>query len=287
VYTTSTGERVVVYISTSYAADDSVGRRWADYFASLAHGAELGLLRAYVAPLDEVQELCGAQALGCYGDSELVMLGDSSGGIPPASIAAHEYGHHIAANRDNSPWPALDWGTKRWASYLNICGRERSGNVFPGDEGLMYELNPGEGFAEAYRVLAETGGSGVGYVWPIVDETFRPDARALELIREDVLHPWAAPAPAKFNTRFHGKDRTWTTTIATPLDGALRVELTVPNGGVDDAVLSGGASRPVAAAWIGPGRKSLTYQVCGARSVRLRVTRGTAVARFTLRVSVP
>jgi hypothetical protein len=286
-YTTSTGERVVVYVSTSYGAEEAVGRRWADYFASLVHGSELGQLRAYVAPLDEVEELCGAHALGCYGGSELVTIGDSSGGFPPASVAAHEYGHHVAANRNNAPWPAIDWGTKRWASYANICGRQSTGGVFPGDEGPMYELNPGEAFAESYRVLAETGGTALGYEWPIVDDSFRPDARALELVRDDVLHPWAATAPASIKARFHGKNRTWTKTIATPLDGALRIELTVPDGGVDDAVLSGGTSSPVTAAWVGPGRKSLTYQVCGARSVRLRVTRGGAVSRFTLRVAVP
>src|SRR5262245_4481080 len=38
-YTTSTGERVVVYVSASYAADDSIARRWAAYFASLVHGS--------------------------------------------------------------------------------------------------------------------------------------------------------------------------------------------------------------------------------------------------------
>jgi hypothetical protein len=286
-YTTSSGERVVVYVSTAYGADESVGRRWADYFASLPHGSELGGLRAYVAPLDDVAELCGAYALGCYGDSELVTIGDSSAGTPPASVAAHEYGHHVAANRDNAPWPALDWGTKRWATYANICGRERAADVFPGNEGPMYELNPGEAFAESYRVLVETGGTALGYAWPIVDDSFRPDARALELVREDVLHPWAAPSPTRIQARFHGKSRAWATTIATPLDGALRIELTVPNGGVDDAVLSSGTSRPVTAVWDAPGRKSLTYRVCGARSVKLRVTRGGAVARFALRVAAP
>ena len=35
---------------------------------------------------------------------------------PPTCIA-HEYGHHIAAFRDNPPFDALDYGPKYWASY--------------------------------------------------------------------------------------------------------------------------------------------------------------------------
>lgn len=288
-YTTSTGETVVVYVSPSYGADASLGRKWADYFASLAHGSELPLLRAFVAPLDEVEELCDAEALGCYGGSRLVMVGDSSAGVPPAAVAAHEYGHHVAANRLNTPWLALDWGTKRWATYMDICRRVRAGTAYPGDEGNAYSLNPGEGFAESYRVLAETGGTALGYDWPIVDNSFRPDAQALELIREDVLHPWAETPARTIRSKFPGRSRTWTLTVATPLDGDLRVRLTVPDGGVDDVTLlaGDGKTRLATAVWDAPSTKSLTYQVCGARSLTLRVTRGTAISRFTLRVTAP
>jgi hypothetical protein len=288
-YTTSTGEAVVVYVSTSYPADASVGRRWADYFASLDHGAELHLLRAYVAPLDEVEEMCGGEALGCYGGSRLVMVGDSSAGIPPASVAAHEYGHHIAANRNNAPWLALDWGTKRWATYTSICKRVRAGTAYPGDEDSAYTLNPGEGFAESYRVLIETGGTALGYDWPIVADAFRPDAHALERIRDDVLHPWFEAPPRTIRGKFPGRNRTWTTKVATPLDGDLRVRLTVPDGGVDELTLlaGDGKTRLATAVWDAPGTKSLKYQACGDRSLTLRVTRGGSASRFTLRVTVP
>jgi hypothetical protein len=58
------------------------------------------------------------EALGCYGGQTLVVVGESMDGIAPSSIATHEYGHHVAANRSNAPWPAIDWGTKRWASQV-------------------------------------------------------------------------------------------------------------------------------------------------------------------------
>ena len=37
--------------------------------------------------------------------------------------------------------------------------------AFPGNEGANYSLNPGEAFAESYRVLVETNGTAVGYDW--------------------------------------------------------------------------------------------------------------------------
>jgi hypothetical protein len=39
--------------------------------------------------------------------------------------------------------------------------------------------------------------------------------------------------------------------------------------------------------WTSSGGKSAEYQVCGARSVRVRVTRSGAAARFTLQVQTP
>ena len=46
---------------------------------------------------------------------------------------------------DNGMWPnerplarAGFWGTKRWASAMNICSRVASGTAFPGDEGFNW-----------------------------------------------------------------------------------------------------------------------------------------------------
>ena len=52
---------------------------------------------------------------------------------------------------------SVDYGTKRWASYENVCARKiAAGVLFPGAEDVApYMLNPGEAFAETYRVLNE------------------------------------------------------------------------------------------------------------------------------------
>ena len=289
-YPVPDGQHVSIYISTSYPQADAVAQQWADFFGRLPHGQELSLAKVYIAPLDEVSELCYSdEALGCYGGQTIVTVGDSTAGISPTSIAAHEYGHHIAANRSDAPWNALDWGTKRWATTMGICTRVGAGTAFPGDEGPSYTLNPGEGFAESYRVLVETNGTAVGYEWPIVDPSFRPTPASLAAIREDVLQPWVGPATKTIRGKFLRGRRTWSTQVATLLDGDLRVRLTVPGGGADDVTLLTGDGRTVLAtgSWASTGGKSAEYRVCGARSLRVRVTRGGAAARFTLQVQSP
>src|SRR5207249_3734012 len=83
--------------------------------------------------------------------------------------------------RINPPWRALTWGTKRWASYMNVCAKTVSGQLHPGNEGNAYQLNPGEAFAEAYRVLNEQREGIASPEWDLVDPSLRPDATALQL----------------------------------------------------------------------------------------------------------
>jgi hypothetical protein len=285
----ASGPGLKVAISLAYASDPGALQRWTDFFTSLLHGPELDLLDAYIAPLPEVEEICGGEALGCYGSNHLVVMGEASFGISAETVARHEYGHHVAANRLNPPWPAADWGTKRWASAAGVCGRVAAGTAFPGDEDMNYELNPGEAFAESYRVLVETNGTAAGYDWPILDESFRPTAETLAAVREDVLHPWAGPTERTIQAKFLRRSRTWTTTVTTPLDGDLRVQVTNPGGGADGVALLSGDGQTVLAngAWSTSGGKSIEYRVCGGRSLKVRVTRGGAAVRFTLRVQAP
>jgi len=200
-------------------------------------------------------------------------------------VAAHEYGHHVAANRLNPPWVALDWGTKRWASYEGVCTRVAAKTAFPGDEGLNYSLNPGEAFAETFRVAFETGGTGVGFTWPIVDASFRPDTQALAAVREDTLQPWVGATSTTIRGRFTKGRPTWSTTLATPLDGDLRVDV----ASAADLTLRSVDGRRILArgSWNGTGGKSATYRVCGARSLQVRLKRNGAAARFTLRMTIP
>ena len=281
-YTAASGESVRVFVSPAYGADSDVGQHWADFFASLVHGSELGLLTAYIAPLDEVQEMCGGgEVLGCYWGQKLVAVGDAVDGLDARSIATHEYGHHVAWNRVNAPWVAEDRGTKRWASAMNICARVQTGTAFPGDEGSAYTLNPGEAFAESYRVLNETQ-AGLPFTWPIVDPSFRPDANALQALREDVVHPWTAPTTKTVRARFARGRHTWTLKLATPLDGELSVRLA--QGSDDLSLLADGRTVLARGSWTSTGGKSLKYVICGQRSLLLRVTGG---GRFALEVTQP
>jgi hypothetical protein len=275
-----------IRVSPAYADSDAVAERWAAFFASLVHGSELQLLNAYVAPLDEVRTLCGgSDVLGCYWANRMVIPDQVSSGIAVTSIATHEYGHHIAFNRLNSPWIAVDWGTKRWATYEHVCERAARGTAYPGDEDFNYPLNPGEAFAETYRVLNEST-AGLPLTWPIVDPSFRPDAAALDAARRDVLDPWPEASATTRRVQFAKAARSWTTQMATPLDGRISVQV---SPGSDDVTLSiAGAGAPLArGSWTSTGAKALDYTVCGQRTFVLRVTRHSPARRFTVRLSVP
>src|SRR5215218_3106796 len=80
-YTANTGEPVHVEVSNAYPQDPALPQRWADYLASLIHGSELASLTAYLAPFDEVQSICGDDALACYSSQAqtLVVPGEDPG----------------------------------------------------------------------------------------------------------------------------------------------------------------------------------------------------------------
>jgi hypothetical protein len=286
-YTTQTGDRVTVFVSTTYESPDGVGLRWANFLSSLVHGSELALVRAYIAPIPEVEAFCETRAYGCYGANTLVAMGDALDGVSAEEVVRHEYGHHVAANRQNPPWAAIDWGTKRWASEAGICSRAAGGTAFPGDEGLRYTLNPGEAFAEAYRVLNEVRGGATTFAWELADASFRPDEAELEAVEADVLRPWSQSSPQQIVARFPGRARTWTRVISTPLDGDLEITLRMPLGaGHNLELLAPRGGVLVRGAWSGSGTRTVRYRVCGERAVRVRVGRAGA-PRFRLQVRVP
>jgi len=285
--TARTGEQVTVFTSDSYANGVNDPQQWADFIAGLIHGSELGLLTAYIATPAEVASLCyGDDVIGCYSADKLVAIGDAVGGVSPQEVVRHEYGHHVAANRDNAPWASIDWGTKRWASQENICSRATGGNVFPGDEGANYTLNPGEAFAETYRVLNDVGGSGAAFDWSLVDSSFLPNAAELQAVEQDVLQPWSAPT----TTVVRGAvGNAWTMALSLPLDGTLSVDLSYPAGARDDVVLTGASGKRVLArgAPSGASSEKLTYMICGERTARLKVMSRSGPGRFELRITKP
>ncbi|MFL5919389.1 MAG: hypothetical protein ACJ74L_06370 [Gaiellaceae bacterium] len=286
-YTTRSGERVTIYASASYAVDEAANQRWADFLGGLMHGSELARVTVYLATPPEANRLCSGAAdlvhdvLGCYGSGTIVAPGEDTPRVSAESVLTHEYGHHVAANRSNAPWRALDWGAKRWATAMNICALSKAHVVFPGDESLLYRLNPGEGFAETYRGVSERKeGQHVG-PWGVLDTVLYPGADAPPALAADVLDPWTGNRTESYRGRFnaHGPSvRRFR--FLSRLDGTFAASAT-SQADVRIAILN----------WhtvVARGRASAHTTICGglrARTVKVIRTRGNG--SFTLTVSLP
>jgi hypothetical protein len=293
VYTTSTGESVRVFSAPAYATDASFNQRWADFVASIPHGSEISTVTIYLAPLAQVGTVCGSHTLGCYSpeDSVIFTSGDDVTDRATAqSILAHEYGHHIANSRRNAPWSAEDYGTKRWATYEDVCRKAHDEQLYPGDEADHYRLNSGEVFAESYRVLVEQKLGLPSSPWLAVAPSLQPDATALELLAQDISDPWTAPTA----TTRAGSFRPYTGDARTigfkaPLDGVATLQLRAPAGSAYDLRLFDPSGRRLLAATKAGARttKTIRYLVCGEHSFELRVVRTRGFGPFTLQISKP
>jgi hypothetical protein len=286
-YPTSTGETVRVTVSDRYPVDETMARGWAEYLASLLHGAELARVTLFLAPYSEVQSLCGFDALACYsGQRELIVAPreDFPEGPTARAIIAHEYGHHIARNRLNPPWNSTSYGTKRWASRIGVCARTGAGTLFPGGQGSRYRLDPGEAFAEGYRLLNELRAGRPETAWEIVDASLRPDASTLAALERDVVDPWIKPTAERGSGSFAARGRaTRSFRLATPLDGTVRIALSAPAKMRLRLSLYDTSRKTTVAT----GGRRLQAVICGHRSLAIRVTRQTGAGRFSLSISRP
>jgi hypothetical protein len=238
---------------------------WRALLEGLVHGPEFSSVTLAVTSAARASAQCGGGE-SCYDPDSSTIIASRTppAGYTVAEMVAHEYGHHVAANRRNAPWSAFDWGTKRWASYEGVCQGVAAGQLFPGDQGAHYAADPGEAFADAYRIL--NGGRGAS---PF-DRRLAPDARALALQRQDVLHPWRGPrtlrrsgaAPARLS-------------IATPLDGTFTARAAARSIQILD---------PETGRVLASGRSQVRARVCGQERVTVIVSgRG----RFGLRMARP
>jgi hypothetical protein len=288
--TATTGETVTVYVSAALALGLGTPQTWADFFAGLVHGPEISTLTAYIATFPEMQEICGEYALGCYSSNRMVSMGETMFGVPAAEVVRHEYGHHIALHRLNPPWQPISWGPKNWASAENVCRRAQEGSAYPGDEGDQYALNPGEAWAETYRLMTDRKAGLTDSTWQIVDSSFYPDEAVLQAAEQDVLQPWSSQQTTAYRTRFTRQGRRlWTIPLSTPLDGMLEVTVTLPKNGLHDVVLLDGDRRTVLAKglWASGTVKRITTTICGQRSIVLRITQKGAFGRVSVVASTP
>ncbi len=288
-YRVSTGESVTVYASNSYPMDAALGQRWADFLATLVHGSEISTVTVLLATPEQISRTCGADAVACYSarGTQLYAPGEDPGSdLSVEAVIAHEYGHHVAANRSNAPWLALDWGPKRWASAMQVCVKARRGDLVPGAEDpVQYTENPGEGWAETYRVLNEQKAGRAETPWQIVSQALYPTAAALTAAEQDVTAPWAAGTTTTQTAVLTRTKKTRTFSVATQLDGTLRMTLRAAAGmrlSVDVFAASTRAAHFAATRAV-----SRSFTVCGARSYRFRVTDLAGPGTISLKVAKP
>jgi len=286
---TSTGETVNVLVSDSFAPDAVTPEGWAEFLAKLVHGPELSSLTTYIAPLTEITQLCGTGALGCYRQNRSVALGETlPDGTTPEEVVRHEYGHHIALYRSNAPWQAIDWGPKNWASAADICARVQRNEAYPGNEDDHYAQNPGEAWAEVYRLMDERKAGITTATWPIIAPSLYPSDTALAAAEKDVVQPWTAGTQRVYRKSV-AKGKVWWIPLSTPLDGSLAVTARLPRGGEGRVELMA-ANRTTMlkrGAAAGAGVRRIRTTVCGQRSLFVRVTQRGKPGLVTVVAATP
>jgi hypothetical protein len=278
IYTTPSGAHVRVLLSSSFTPDPSTAQSYADFVDGLLHRSEINRVTIYVMRIAEIPNECGNRAVACYDSrSETIFTpgeNPSDGSYTIEDVLTHEYGHHVANNRSDAPWSALVHGTKRWSSHLNVCHYERLGLL-----GGEYATDPGEGFAEAYRVT--NGGLWQGLVVSLFD----PNPATRKLVRRDVLHPWRHRTTTRYLESVRDQ-RSTGRTFKTPLDGRLRITARGPRrSGIGLYLRLHG--RTVRRS-IRPGAKQrLSYLICGQRRLRFALHGRRGGGRVRVRVTRP
>lgn len=277
--TETNDETVRVVLSSVYGQDGDLRQQYAALFTNLPHGSELSRVTVYVAPESEVRRFCVRHVTGCYDptDRRIYLAHTSASRSFLQQIAAHEYGHHIANSRDNTPWhysanSAFDYGPKRWATYQRVCERVAAGTAFPGG---AWDRDPSEAFAEAYRLFANVALGRPDYLPFQADRSFLPNQEALEAIQADVFDPWK-PSRIVWRVVVPGKTLV-KRQLALPLDGTLSV--TAQGAPKRTTVyIYGRAVRALAA-----GGATARATVCGLRSVSIGIR---TPARASVRLAI-
>jgi hypothetical protein len=284
--TVATGETLSIHLSQRLYAqtDTAAAQQWADLLARLVHGSELTSLEAYFLTAGEISNVCGREALACYGGDRLFAPAtDPSMDLSAEAVATHEYGHHVAYHRRNDPWSAVNYGPKRWATYEEVCPKTRAGRLWPGAEDQEhYDRNPGEAWAETYRVLNERKQGLVEAPWQIVTGSLYPNSAALTAAELDVTTPWKPSVSTRLSGSLTKKSRARSFTVATPLDGRLGLSVRPARGervGLD--VYAPSAKRLAHAG------TNTSVTICGQRAVKVRVRRLSGAGAFRLSVAKP
>jgi len=282
------GMMIKIAFSPSYKPDAAKAQSWADFIGSLPQHGDASSLTAYFVPLREMQQLCGDGADACYDPNEMVLVlltAPPPDGAAPEELIAHEFGHHIANNRDNAPWSADSWGPKRWATYEGICQGIANGTFFTDGADAHYEVDPSEGWAETYRAAAgQTPAE-----WPIVSDLFKHGEPAFRVALSDATSPWAGNSVQRTSGRFYrGRSKSQRVRIAVPLDGRVSVAVAAGRGmDIDLGLYDGSYSRPLASSARYGRKDGVAANVCGQRTAYVRLTLAKGSGSFKLTTSTP
>jgi hypothetical protein len=169
---------------------------------------------------------------------------------------------------------------------MQVCAKAKSGVLVPGAEDpVQYTENPGEGWAETYRVLNERKVGRAETPWDIVSDAMYPTAADLTAAEQDVTNPWMHGTVTTQTAAFTRTTRKRTFTIAAPLDGSLKVTLRPSAGmrvGLDVFAGAKRVAHTVSARMVSRGTT-----VCGTRSYRVRVSALSGRGSVQLTVSKP
>jgi hypothetical protein len=295
-FRTPDGAAIDVQISTDVPNPDAVAQEIVNFLGTRVHGQELSRLRVFIGVPAEISDACGggSEVLACYSASERRMYipdRDPSAGRAGAFTrdyaVTHEYGHHVAAFRSNSPFPALNYGAKYWSSYEFVCSGALSGAYFPGDQGEHYLDDPGEAFADAYAHLPENGFSGVPWQF---NGGLRPDVGAFAALRRDVLDPWRASRRKVVTGSLGAVRRSRLTAVRLGLDGSLDLKLHGPRGANFDLAIYDG-SRLISRTRTAGAQDHLRTTLCRdgspTETLRVRVSRRSGAGAYSLTAVYP
>ena len=286
------GGSVSVQVDAAFAGGGAL-QRVLNTLGELPHGPEINKLTVHIADLDNLYRSCGQGATACYFPASQTMVISGSpininNGMPQGMVIAHEYGHHIEANRSLRGWNASELGGRHWATYEHVCEGVAAGTLFPGDQGAGYWDNPGEAFAQAYATMLYP--DAVPWWWHFAE----PDEGAFEAIREDV-GDGLRPTTVRWARRLAPRSPSAATTVTTAVDGPIAVRLQQPKAARFELVLRAADGRVVRRGRVarrakGKSRRpvsELTYSSCGARSVTVEVRRKAGKGRFRVQIQKP
>jgi len=255
-----------------------------DFLATLLHGTEMRSLSVFLATSSELDVVCGPEAISCYSplEEEIIIAGDpgSSDGLTREFVIAHEYGHHVANNRNNAPFPALWFGPKYWATQQHVCEGVAAGRYQPLGS---YYRRPGEAFAESFAFYHYPDDT--PWEWLLFPH---PNAASLGALRRDTLSPWHKRITGRVIRGIGGRDVADAFLVHTPLDGRLTLKLRAHNGSdLDMYVLARKKLVLFARATGSRARKKINLIICGASGVRVLVVADHGGGRYTLKALRP